>query len=357
MASAALGGALSFLGSLASSGTNLITANKQIKLSEKLQQKQLDHADAAATTAYMRQRELVNDMNVYNDPSHVRQRLEAAGFNPYLAVDNGGATVAASSANVQQANTPSASYVPNYYQGIGDAFSQSIATGLQNMVAMKRLENESKLADAQAENLKAQAAQTGLQTEFDKKTFDTRVDATQWEKELTISRVNETNRHAMLEQVQAELVAYQKDNLKASTAELEAQKDYLLAKHASQLILNKYLPQKEAQELSLLVANTRKAYIEGDYVEVQKGLAKFEAETRRIGAEAEKLKAGTYDWERRNITSKDWFQAGSGIVDRIIDGVVTIFSKGRGGIFQRKPNPVGFTTPSTPPAAGPIGFR
>lgn len=334
----AIGGALTFLGHTVGAAANLITANKQNKLNQWMQQKQFDHADAAATTAYLRQRELVNDMNLYNDPSNVRRRLEAAGFNPYLAVDNGGATVSAASANVQQANTPSATYTPNYYEGLGDHLANSISTGLQNLIAMKRLENETKIADAQAENLKAQASQTGLQTEFDRKTFDTRVTTTRWDEELRASQINETNRRAMREQVETELVAYKKDNLKASTAELEAEKDVLEAKHASQLILNKFLPDKEAAEIANLVANTRKAYLDGDYVSVLKGLAKFQADTARMLADAEKLKAGTYDWERRNITNKDWFQAGSGIVNRIIDGIVTIFSKG-GNLKPAKPVP------------------
>lgn len=341
--------------SLVGAGANLIAANKQNHLSQWMQQKQFDHADAAATTAYMRQRELINDMNVYNDPSNVKQRLEAAGFNPYLAVNNGGATVSAASANVQQANTPSASYVPNYYQGLGESLSQGINIAIQNMMAMKRLENETKVADAQAENLKAQAGQTGLQTEFDRKTFDVRVLAEGWKKDLIANQSTKEMRDAMLKQVQAELVAYQKDNLKASTEEIEAQKEYLVTKNASQLILNRFLPDKEAQGIALLLAQTRKAYIEGDLSEVYKGLVKFDAETRRIEAEASKKHSDTYDWSSRNISPRDWLNAGSGLLNHVVDGVVPF--AGKGGF--KKAKPIGFNpkTGARGEVSPVIGFR
>lgn len=110
-----------------------------------------------ATTAYNRQVELIDKQNAYNDPTAERQRIEDAGYNPFLYSGSGGNST--SSVSVDQASgAPSAS--PG---SVGDP-GQQISSGLRdagntfasiytNMQLAKKQQSEAKLADVNTESL------------------------------------------------------------------------------------------------------------------------------------------------------------------------------------------------------------
>lgn len=70
--------------------------------------------ERAATLAYQRQRDLINDANIYNSPKSQMVRLREAGLNPHLVYGNGaGGMVSAS------AGTPPAARHENTMANIG----------------------------------------------------------------------------------------------------------------------------------------------------------------------------------------------------------------------------------------------
>jgi hypothetical protein len=277
-----LGSALSFLGAKSAQNST-----------ERLQNQQLDHSDTAATVAYQRQRELIDQQNLYNSPVQQMERYRAAGLNPYLMYGQGGGTVSAATANVQQANTPSVTYQPNYMQGVGESVARGVSETIANIISMKRLENETKLADAQSENLRAQAGLTQSNARFQNETFNERVQLQRYETLFREAQISDVQQSAMLKDVEREFYDWKKANMSASTEQIQAQKEYLTTQASSQKILNQYLPKQQAAQLSKTLAEARKAYLEGDYTKVQTSLAGYIAETQRITAEANRTNANT----------------------------------------------------------------
>lgn len=303
-----IGALIGGVANLGASALNLIGANKAAQENRNLMQMQFDHSDAAATTAYMRQREMANDMNLYNSPVAQRERYEAAGLNPYLMYQNGGATVSAATANVQQANTPSAPITPNYLGAAGDSLANGVSAAVNNFVQFKRLENETKLADAQAKSLLSNASNTDVATRFAEDTYDLRLSAQRWNNMLTAAHVGNVDVDTMQKRVETELVDWKKKNLEASTAEINAQREYLLTQKTAQEVLNRYIDQKESAQLANILADTRKKVLEGNYTSVATSLQHFIAETQRISANANMLGA-----------KSSWFNAGTNYRNHLED--------------------------------------
>lgn len=307
-----LGSALSFLGAKSAQNST-----------QKLQNQQLDHSDTAATTAYLRQQELIDKQNLYNSPVQQMERYRAAGLNPYLMYGEGGGTVSSASANVQQANTPSVTYQPNYMQGVGESVARGVSETISNIINMKRLENESKVADAQAKNLLANAGLTESNRRFQEETFDARVQLQKYETLFREAQISDTEQSAMLKEAEREFYDWRKENLSASTEQMKAQKEYITTQTSAQNILNKYLDSQQAAQLSKTLAEARKAYVEGDYTKVQTSLADYQAQTQRIIAEAARTNAQTgvrnyietvrkndYDYENTREKNKiEWDKA------------------------------------------------
>ena len=296
------------VGQLGAAAMNLIGARKAAQENRELMQMQFDHSDAAATTAYMRQREMANDMNLYNSPVAQRERYEAAGLNPYLMYQNGGATVSAATANVQQANTPTAPITPNYLGAAGDSLANGVTAAVNNFVQFKRLENETKLADAQAKSLLSNASNTDVATRFAEDTYDLRLSAQRWNNMLTAAHVGNVDVDTMQKRVETELVDWKKKNLEASTAEINTQREYLLTQKTAQEVLNRYIDQKESAQLANILADTRKKVLEGNYTSVATSLQHFIAETQRISANANMLGA-----------KSSWFNAGTNYANHLED--------------------------------------
>lgn len=276
------------LGAL-SIGTGVVGAFKSQSTNMKMLNKQLNHADQAATIAYNRQRELIDKINLYNDPRQQMQRYSSAGLNPYLLYETGGGTIASSSANVQQANTPTMSPTPNYY----DSISNQVGNMVNNMFNAKRIENETKLAESQAAKNYSDAGLSETQNNYLKESFNLDLEAKEWDNRLKQAQFENINMDSILKEVEADIAKYKKENIKASTEQINAQKDFLLTQKTSQEILNKYLPQQQAADLAEKAARARMFYQQGKLAEAQAELQEFMAETSRIQANAATVNANT----------------------------------------------------------------
>lgn len=126
-----LGAALVGAGSSVLSGLgNLFGGNLAYKRAQRLQAQQAEYASQAATTAFNRQQQLINEQNAYNDPMASRARLENAGYNPFLTnLDGSGQQPQAGSAPM--ASMPEAPYQAASY---GSNFGSDLAQGFQSVM-------------------------------------------------------------------------------------------------------------------------------------------------------------------------------------------------------------------------------
>lgn len=274
---AGIGAAGSLIGSGISALVSNSNANKNIAMNERLTQKQMDFADRQATIAYERQQALMDKNNAYNDPTAQMARLKQAGLNPYLAYDKGNATIQASSASVQQAATPSAVAVPDYYANGTNILASGIGVAFQNFAQLVRLKNETKLADAQAANLTASTGNTNVQTELAKKMMPLQLDEIRLRNEATDIGIEKIKVEKLLNSAQIDLVKAQTEREKVTAIETTYKAIY-------QEALNKYVDKRQAAELAQILANARLAAAQEDSVRVATSLQKFIAESQRMTA-------------------------------------------------------------------------
>ena len=131
------GAAGSILGAGLGAISSAASAKQQYKYNLKLQQQAQQYNTSEREAAQAYNTDMWNAQNAYNDPSAQRQRLEAAGYNPYYNSADAGT---ASSAPASQGATSSANSVgmPNTGQLVSSAFSQ-MAEFLYNK---KKIESE-----------------------------------------------------------------------------------------------------------------------------------------------------------------------------------------------------------------------
>lgn len=287
LGSAGLGAVASVVGSLIDKSS----ADKTNENNARLTQMQLDHSDLAANIAYERQRTLRDEANLYNDPSQQMARLKKAGLNPYLVYDNGGPTLQSASSSAPMATTPSAVANPNLYAGLGTAAANSFNTALQNAIAIVRLRNETKLADANISNIESRTTGQDLTNSYDSATISSRMSLAEADAMLRSAQVDKTKADEVLSKMQANLVEKQTTT--------ETYKSRLTAyQMASQAVLNQYVGKEKAAQIGLIVAQTKLALQNGNLAEIQSGLARFQAETARISANAASRNADKMNWDQ-----------------------------------------------------------
>lgn len=163
--------------------------NKQMDYNKEMYQQQLGDQWSFYNDAKENQWKMYEDTKEYNSASAQRERLEAAGLNPYLMMSGGNAGVATSNSAPagsapagQGVNIPTASpYAADYSglaQGVGqaiDAYNQiRLQKAQQGKISAEenniRIEGKYKAASMIAEiankmqNAKSQAAKTALET-------------------------------------------------------------------------------------------------------------------------------------------------------------------------------------------------
>ena len=94
------------------------------------------------------QLEMWNRQNEYNSPSAQRQRLAAAGYNPFMAQTDAGSASSAGSTSAASAAPPIQAQ-PYDWSNVTSSMAQNAVSGFRAFV-------DNKLADAQVENLQGQ---------------------------------------------------------------------------------------------------------------------------------------------------------------------------------------------------------
>lgn len=306
---------ISALGGLAGTLINKAGADDTLKHNEKLMRMQYDFSDRAANIAYERQRTMRDEANIYNDPTHQMERLEAAGLNPYLVYGNGGSTIQSASASVQQAGTPSQVAQPNYYAGIGDSVSNTFNTALANAMAIIKLRNETRLADANVSSIEANTQGQELTNNFDAATMSSRMALAEAQSALTSAQVSKTEQDVALGKIDAVLKEAQTDVQKQQALKTSYEV-------TAQAMLNKWIDKRQTHELAQIMANTKLAVRQGRLLDIQMGLAKFEAETRRLSANASMISANKMSWDQALVQMFRYiFGDSDSIGSKIVDSV------------------------------------
>ena len=160
LAAAGIGAAGAIGSSIASNKGNSNIAQQNNAFNEKMLQKQMDYNTEMYHQQLGDQWDFYNDakqnswdMLEYNSASNQRQRLEAAGLNPYLMM-NGGSAGTASVSNGTSATSPSAQGVTPPTATPYSADYSGIAQGLGLAMDQVLREPERDVKRAEADNLR-----------------------------------------------------------------------------------------------------------------------------------------------------------------------------------------------------------
>lgn len=136
------------IGSVVSAGAaaaSQIAKNKRsYKWTNKLNEEQQKRADAAATTAYERQRALIDEQRNYDSASSQMQRMKQAGLNPNLVYGDISSGQAAATAPQASSSPTSQFQLQDNWANISDNFV-SMAQGIANL---SQIESNVKNQDA-----------------------------------------------------------------------------------------------------------------------------------------------------------------------------------------------------------------
>lgn len=180
---------MSVLGAAISAGTSLlggalsgIFGSKQDKKNRQFQKEMLLQQQAYNDTVIERQmayQDKVNAQNfAWNDESNVRKRLEAAGYNPYLA--KAGATGSASGASFGTGSSSLPSALPNPMEGfassIGRAVSDFFQTKMLNeQIKQQQIQNDLGQIQLDTQNYKTPDGRPAWQLDVSRKVADTKL--------------------------------------------------------------------------------------------------------------------------------------------------------------------------------------
>ena len=242
--------------------TNLKIAQMNNEFNERMLQKQIDYNT-----------EMWNKENEYNTASAQRQRIEAAGLNPYLMMNGGSAGTASSAGAI---SPPTASEV-----GKQEAFSpdfSGIGSAAQTAVAQMQ-QREVNLANIQKTNEEA----NGLRIENQYRAAKAVADI-----ENMKSKTNDNNAAAALKSIQHDLQEQTfSSDVKYKQHEADAMEWNALSAKTSYYLKNKELAtfdERFRYDCSLLMADINLKYDQG-YLTRQQAYHEFE---KRLKTVAEK---------------------------------------------------------------------
>lgn len=225
------------VGQVASSIGNAVSTNKTNKTNMAINQMNNEFNAAEAEKVRQFQLDMWNKTNEYNTASSQRQRLEEAGLNPYLMMNGGSAGTAQSSGSAAPASAaPPLSMQRQDFSGISNTLSSAL-----------QIANQSKVADAQVQNLQGQKSLADAQTQQVLSNVDWYKLGPEYKNWLKTTGAVRVNLNLSTEKQQLE-------NMQWSQKVMSAQRTNLLLSGNSQRIINKYLDQSQQLQLNIYAA-------------------------------------------------------------------------------------------------------
>lgn len=240
--------------------TNLKAVRETNAANKEINQMNNNFNAAMADRQMQFQEDMWNKQNEYNTPSAQRERLSAAGLNPYLMMDGSSAGVATSSP--QGSSVPASSAAPqvagqidNSY--VGSSIQNALSFFLQskmNDAGISQLQGQKNLADAQAMD-------TLSRIDWGKLTSETR----DYLKQTGLSRAQLGYAREQQEMT----------NLSSMNRLIQAQGDSQLLDAEAKTILNKYLDSQQQADLQVKASSYYQQMAHGhlSYNEAKKVLA------------------------------------------------------------------------------------
>ena len=228
---------LPIVGDVASAVGNAISTNKTNNANMAINRMNNEFNSSEAEKARQFQLEMWNKNNEYNSSSSQRQRLEAAGLNPYLMMNGGNAGIAQSSGSSSPASaTPPLSMQRQDFSGLSNTLSTALQIANQSKETnanVQTLQSQKSLYDAQANNILSNVDWWKLGPEYKK-----------WSQMTGLARAGlqfQTDRQNL-------------HNMIWSGKLIQAQRLSLLLDNNSKTILNKYLDEGQRLQLDLLAS-------------------------------------------------------------------------------------------------------
>lgn len=233
-------GLLNFLpivGDIVSSIGNAVSTNKTNKTNMAINQMNNDFNAAEAEKARQFQLDMWNKTNEYNSASAQRSRLEEAGLNPYLMMNGGSAGAAQSAGSSSPASaTPPLSMQRQDFLGISNTLSSAL-----------QIANQSKVADAQVQNLQGQKSLADAQTQQILSNVDWYKLDPEYKNWLKTTGAVRANLSLNTDKQQLE-------NMQWTQKVMDAQRTNLLLSCESQRVINKYLDESQQLQLNIYAA-------------------------------------------------------------------------------------------------------
>lgn len=222
------------VGQVASSIGNVVSTNKTNKANMAINQMNNEFNAAEAEKARQFQLDMWNMTNEYNSASAQRSRLEEAGLNPYLMMNGGSAGTAQSAGSSSPASAaPPLSMQRQDFSGISNTLSSIL-----------QIANQSKVADAQVQNLQGQKSLADAQSQQILSNVDWYKLGPEYKNWLKTTGAVRANLSLNTDKQQLE-------NMQWTQKIMDAQRTNLLLSGASQRVLNKYLDQSQQLQLNI----------------------------------------------------------------------------------------------------------
>lgn len=225
------------VGQVASSIGNAVSTNKTNKTNMAINQMNNEFNAAEAEKARQFQLDMWNRTNEYNSASAQRSRLEEAGLNPYLMMNGGSAGTAQSAGSSTPASAASPlSMQRQDFSGVGNILSSAL-----------QVSNQSKLTDAQVQNLQGQKSLADAQVQQTLSNVDWYKLGPEYKNWLKTTGAVRANLSLNTDKQQLE-------NMQWTQKIMAAQRTNLLLSGESQRTLNKYLDQSQQLQLNIYAA-------------------------------------------------------------------------------------------------------
>lgn len=222
------------VGQVASSIGNAISTNKTNKNNMAINQMNNDFNAAESEKARQFQLDMWNRTNDYNSASSQRQRLEEAGLNPYLMMNGGSAGSAQSSAASPPASASSPlSMQRQDFTGLGNVLSSAL-----------QISNQTKLTDAQVQNLQGQKSLADAQSQQTLANVDWYKLGPEYKNWLKTTGAVRANLSLSTDKQQLE-------NMQWTQKVMDAQRTNLLLSGDSQRTINRYLDESQQLQLNI----------------------------------------------------------------------------------------------------------